>query len=296
MKKSFFVSVFTVSAISMLVEGCVPQPIDINVEPAESKLVVASQAFPSQTVLVALTKSFSPLAPLSNNDSISQADVDKIIVSNAFVTLTYNSRIDTLQMITPGVYISFNTLLSDYTTYSLYAKDASGAEITAVTSLLPQVKFDTVYPYITRSPEDTVVSVHYELTDNTSQENFYVVNFILKQPSKGGSLDLGSYFSSGSNKILSSFDLLTDDSFTSGKLTKDIAISSDIVTYKDTIAVEVAHISKDYYEFLTVYRRSGNPINQLTGEPINYPSNVRNGYGYFNMHYPDGKIFFLTAY
>ncbi|MGQ0828591.1 MAG: DUF4249 family protein, partial [Bacteroidota bacterium] len=118
---------------------------------------------------------------------------------------------------------------------------------------------------------------------------------ILKQPSKGGNLDISSYFGNGSNKILSVFDLLNDASFTDGKLIKTTIISP-MVKASDTIAVELAHISKGYYEFLTAYKRSSKLINQLTGEPINYPSNVQNGYGYFNAHYPDGKIFFLKDY
>ncbi|MGQ0827279.1 MAG: DUF4249 family protein [Bacteroidota bacterium] len=282
--------------IILLIGGCIPDPIDIDVSPSEPRLVVSSYIIPQKIMTVLLTKSFSPLEPLSNQDSISQDEIDKILVSNAFVTVAYNNRVDTLKMLTAGIYVSTNTLLLDYGTYTLYAYDPStGLSIIAVTNLLPQVKFDTLYPSIVKNPGDTVVSINYEISDNLNEENYYVGNFILKQPSKGANLDISSYFGSGSNKILSVFDLLNDASFTDGKLIKTMVISP-LVKSSDTVAVELANISKGYYEFLTAYKRSSKLMNQLTGEPINYPSNVQNGYGYFNAHYPDGKIFFLKNY
>ena len=64
----------------------------------------------------------------------------------------------------------------------------------------------------------------------------------------------------------------------------------------DTIAVTLSNISEGYYKFLSTYLKSGNIINQITGEPIDYPTNVNNGYGYFSAHYPDVKIFDLGKY
>jgi hypothetical protein len=287
-------SIFILAAV--LINGCTPKPIDIDVKPSDPRLVVSSQIIPQKIMTVLLTKSFSPLEPLSNKDSLTQENINKILVTNAFVTVSYNNRIDTLKMLTAGIYVSANTLLINDGIYTLYARDPStGYSVTAVTNLLPQVKFDTVYPTVVKNPGDTIVTINYGLSDNVNEENYYVTNFILKQPSKGGNLDISSYFNSGSNKILSEFDLLNDASFTNGKLSKQTIISP-VVKPSDTIAVEVAHISKGYYEFLTAYKRSAKLINQLTGEPINYPSNVQNGYGYFNAHYPDGKIFYLPDY
>jgi hypothetical protein len=55
----------------------------------------------------------------------------------------------------------------------------------------------------------------------------------------------------------------------------------------------LASISKPYYDFLKV--RSDNRFSfvEFAGEPINYPTNVQGGYGFFNLHTPDVRIFVL---
>jgi hypothetical protein len=281
--------------IAATLYSCEPKPIDIDVKPAEARLVVSSQIVPQKNMIIALTKSFSPLDPISNTEALTQNQFNRFLVYNAFVTISYANIIDTLRMLTPGIYESSNVLLMNNGTYTLYARDpASGQKIMAVANLLPKVKFDTVYPIVSKLPTDSSVSVQYKLSDNMNEENYYVVNYILKQASTGANLDISSYFNSGSNKILSEFDLLSDVSFTNGSFSKETKLKK--VKTTDTIAVEVANISKGYYEFLTAYKRSGDLINQLSGEPINYPSNVINGYGFFNAHYPDSRIFFLKEY
>jgi hypothetical protein len=64
----------------------------------------------------------------------------------------------------------------------------------------------------------------------------------------------------------------------------------------DTIGVSVSNISQGYYEFLDLYGRAGSPLTQITGEPIDYPTNVTNGYGYFTTHVPDLHVFDLNEY
>jgi Domain of unknown function (DUF4249) len=61
----------------------------------------------------------------------------------------------------------------------------------------------------------------------------------------------------------------------------------------DTLVVALSNIPKDYYEFLSAYKRSGNLFTQLIGEPINLPTNVQGGYGYFAMIRPKLKLVIL---
>ena len=70
----------------------------------------------------------------------------------------------------------------------------------------------------------------------------------------------------------------------------------DEATYRDSIAVILSHVTKGYFEFLNAFKKSGALINQLTGEPINYPTNVNNGYGYFNAYFPTTRIYDLNKY
>lgn len=279
----------------LLLSSCTPKGIDIDVEPAESKIVVASQIIPQKNIVVSLTKSFSPLEPIATAEQVSEELLNQFLVNNAFVTITYNGQTDTLDMLIPGIYISTNTLLTNYNNYALNVYEPStGLSASALTTMLPQVPFDTVYPIITRTPQDTTVAIRYILTDNPDEENYYVINYILKQSSGGANLDISSYFGNGTNKILASYELLNDASFTNNVYSHLTALED--VTPNDSIAVEVANITRGYYEFLTASKRTGGLLTQLTSEPIHFPTNVLNGYGYFNAYYPSARIFSLSEY
>jgi hypothetical protein len=276
--------------------GCVPKPIDIDVKAADPKLVLASQVIPNQIMIVSLTRSFSALEGqgIQDDDSLNNDFLDKILVENAIVTVTYFGVVDTLYMISPGVYGSINTLQYNYGTYTLYAKDPqTGEEINATTLLIPQVQFDTIYPQVIKNPGDTVIKVNYTFHDDPSAENYYVVNYIRKSNSTSP-LDINQVFSQGSNGIIKEFELLDDNSFTNSiySVSKELEEASP----HDSIAVMLSHISKGYFEYLNAFKKSGAIINQLTGEPINYPTNVNNGYGYFNAYYPSTRIFDLNNY
>lgn len=280
--------------ILFFLSGCIPEGIDIDVKPAESHIAVSSKIIPLSYMFVSLTKSYSPLDPITTGVTVDPMVLNNFLVSNALVTVSYNNQVDTLSMLTPGIYTSSNILFTNYDTYTLNVTEPStGQQVSAVTTMLPQVQFDTVYPVIIKNPTDTVVMIKYVLKDNPNEENFYVVNYILKQSSEGASLDISSYFSLGSNKILSTFDLLDDASFTDNSLTKESVLP---LRPTDIIVVEIAHISKGYYEFLTAFKRTGNILNSLEAEPIHFPTNVQNGYGYFNAYYPYSKMFDLAQY
>jgi hypothetical protein len=289
-----FKSIFIfISAVIFLV-SCQPKPIDIDVPPAEEKLVIASQVLPNSVMVVGLTRSFSPLDADGHEDTLQNSFLDRILVPDAIVTVTHPSGTDTLYMLTPGIYASINVLLVDYGTYTVHAKDPStGLEVTATTELLPRVYFDSIQPYKQVVDGDTVPFVHYELNDYGSASDYYVVCYYRKSQDTSA-FDLNSYFNQGSNE-LNAFDLITDQDFDEhGKLTRNQQLVD--VSTTDTIAVTVSHITKGYYEFLTAYKRSSSLFNQLSGEPINYPTNVEGGYGYFNTHFPDIRIYALINY
>ncbi len=281
--------------ICVLISSCAPKSIDIDVAPGESKIVVSSHIIPYQYMFIALTKSYSALTPLTTNDTVSSSVLNQFLVTNALVTVAYSNQIDTLQMLTPGIYYSTNILLTNYNTYTLHVKEPStGQEVTAVTTMLPQVMFDTIYPVVAKNPGDTLVTMKYVLQDNPNEENFYVINYILKQSAGGANLDINPYFGKGSNKLLSNYELLNDASFTNNTLYGETALAG--VKATDSIAVEMANISKGYYDFLTAAKRRGEIVTQLTSEPIHFPTNVQNGYGYFNAFFPEGKVFYLGEY
>ncbi|CAN5890521.1 hypothetical protein BH11BAC7_BH11BAC7_25270 [soil metagenome] len=286
--------IFSFLATLIFLISCQPKPIDIDVPPAEERLVIASQVLPNSIMVVGLTRSFSPLDPAGHDDTLQNDFLDRILVADAIVTVTHPSGTDTLYMITPGIYASINVLLVDYGIYTVHAKDpATGLEVTASTELLPRVFFDSIQPYKQVVLGDTVPFVHYELSDYGAASDYYVVCYYRKSQDTSA-FDLNSYFSQGTNQ-LNAFDLITDQDFdVHGKLTRNNQLND--VSNTDTIAVTVSHITKGYYEFLSAYKRSSSLFNQLSGEPINYPTNVEGGYGYFNTHFPEVRIFALINY
>src|ERR1700741_1964543 len=248
MKKYFFY--FTAVLAASILFSCQTKPLDIYVQPAQPKLAISSHIIPNQIMIVSVTRSFSALEgkDVQEADSASQSFIDGILVKNAFVTVSHSGITDTLFMLSPGIYASVNTLLTNYGTYTLYAYDGeTDLEVTASTSLLPQVSFDTVYPVVIKNPGDTVVDIYYQLSDNTNEENYYVVNYIKKVNSTNSTgIDINQVFSLGSNAFQSYFDLLDDRSFTNGKYSLQKKLET--VTHQDSIAVMVSNISKGYYD------------------------------------------------
>ncbi|MCB0430984.1 MAG: DUF4249 family protein [Flavobacteriales bacterium] len=279
----------------LLLSSCIPDPLEIAVEEHQPRPVVASQIIPDKELVVALTRSFSPLSDPIVDGQVSQAFLDKILISDAWVTISYLGRTDTLHMVSPGIYASDLSLVYDYGTYELHAKDpVSGQEISATSTMLPRVNFDTVFPGVVRTPDDTIITVHYSIEDDPTVPNWYLVGFYKRSdPSVGTNLDITDYFGDGANQ-LSEVELISDQLFEDGKYTASKVLEG--VSGQDTIAVVLSNISEGYFEFLHAFKKSGNILNQLTGEPINYPTNVTNGYGYFNTHNPDAHVFDLKAY
>ena len=59
----------------------------------------------------------------------------------------------------------------------------------------------------------------------------------------------------------------------------------------DTIAVSLSNIHEDYYEFMKLRIDNRFSIVEFVSEPVNYPSNVIGGKGYFNLYVPDVRFF-----
>ncbi|MFH1004285.1 MAG: DUF4249 domain-containing protein [Bacteroidota bacterium] len=302
--------VFTVVIVCVFF-GCRPKPIDIDIDLHKPKLVVSSTILPltdsilslidstitdSTILVVSLTKTFSALSNPMQNDSFSSGIPNNLVVTDALVTVNHSNRIDTLFMIVPGIYIS-TFFLQDYEYYTLYAKDpATKDEITASSVLLPKVSFDTVYPIVTKIPNDTTISVKYEFTDFQNTNNWYVIScynyFKTSTTVSKKKFDINNY--RDKYKLQTKLILLNDKTF-EGKKYSGETILTDVKS-ADTIVVSISNISEEYFQFLTTQKRSGSIFNQFTGEPINFPTNVNNGYGYFNLYYLDSKIFELKDY
>jgi hypothetical protein len=282
--------------LSTAMISCTPDPIDLKLPQETAKLVVSSQIVPHQTMFVSLTRSFSALSnAISSDNQVNSSFLDNLLVKDAFVTVSYFGKTDTLEMIAPGVYGSANILQYEYGTYTLFAKDPStGQSISATTQINPLVRFDTLTAKVQKNINDTSVTVGYSFHDVPGINNWYVINYYVKRDSiSGANLDIANYFKQGSNK-LNEFELLSDKIFENGIYNGSRNLHKLKAT--DTIAITLSNISEGYFKFLHTYLNSGNVINQISGEPVNYPTNVINGYGFFSAHYPDVRIIDLNEY
>jgi hypothetical protein len=88
-------------------------------------------------------------------------------------------------------------------------------------------------------------------------------------------------------------ELLTDADAKGDIIDKSFEL---LVSPSDTVVVTVGKIENHYFKYLDAYKRTGYLINQLTGEPINLPTNISGGFGYFSLFVPQRKVFNLKEY
>lgn len=289
MKNIFFLFIGTVFLIQ-----CTPKPLDLTLPDFEPKTTVASQILPGEIMFIGLTKSFTVLSDEGSNSDNRDADFfDKILVDSALVTINHSGITDTLFKVSNGLFASIKTLDNPGTIYTLNVIDYDlGEVVSSTTEMLQKISFDTVYPVITKNPTDTTVFIQTEFTDSPSEENYYMINVYTREVLDAG-LDLNSFFENGQNKVQVT-RIYSDQELNPGK--NEIEISLKNIAITDSVAVTLSNISEEYYSFLKKRERAGNIFSDITAEPINYPSNIKNGLGFFNTHYPDVHYFDLKEF
>lgn len=286
-----FFSFLIISLLMIL--SCRPDPIDIKLDVYEPDIVVASQIVPNYVMMVGLTRSFTIL---SNAGYESEGDAEmfaNLLIDSALVVVESMSGIDTLYMISPGLFASINELEQTGGAYHLKVIDYNLNKVAIATSIMQQnVPLDTVIPSLHTEGEDTTIDVYVLFKDIPNQSNFYVLSVYSRNANKGG-LDVNTFFENGSNNI--EYQELIDDKNKNGKMLER-SFNLPTVSPNDSLMVLLSNISEGYFRFLESRERSGNPLSEITNEPVNYPSNIDNGLGYFNTHYPSIRLFDLKEF
>ncbi len=279
-------------SVLFFLSACIPQPLDIDVPEVPKQITIASQILPNRILVVFLTNSFSALT--SGTDT-SKQNIDtqlaqSLLIDKAFVTVSYGGKIEKLTRLAAGVYATINAVQINNERYTLFVRDsATGREVTATTTYLPTVSFDSISAkFVTQTifgQKDTSTEVSYQLTDLPNATNYYMVDYI--SVSQLG--NLSNFVGAGGLGVANNnnnADLFTDLNLgTDGKIK-----FKKMLPNKDTLVATLFHITKEYYEFQSSYKRSGNFLAQVLGEPVNLPSNVKNGQGFFNMAYPTVRV------
>lgn len=276
---------YTIVLATAILFSCTPKSIDLEVQSAEPKLVVFTQVIPDNIMIVTLTRSFSAL----ENPETSMAN---ILVSGATVKITSNNVTYDFYELSPGVYSSYS--VASFTTGQTFdlTAVADGDTITSTSTMLEKATFSSITPSVEKSATDTNVYLDFAFNDFTGISNWYLVNIYKKAPMTGQTFDVSSLFNNGSNYLIESM-LVSDKEF-SGSYHRNLELEN--TKWNDSIVVTLSNISEKYFDFLGYSMGNGGVFSQLNIEPLNYPTNIVNGYGFFNTTIPDIKYYDLSQY
>src|SRR5688500_9604490 len=268
---------------TIIVSACLPEPLDVKGIPVvKPQIVVSTQIIPDQSVVVLLTKTFGALD--ASNDSNAEELLKQIAIDDAVVTIAGPQGIYELEPLENGLYGGLIIPFEVGEEYELKVNSESLGEVSAVTTVKPLVSFDDIKAELVFNGfDDTLAQITYRLSDPVEQ-NWYMLN--VQQIESDEILD----------DLLNprAFTRLMDDqNFNGGSHQETFRVFPRDFIPGDTIAVSLSNISKDYYDFIELRLDNRFSFVEYLSEPVNYPSNVKGGRGFFNLYIPDVKIFIL---
>lgn len=269
------------AVLFLAISSCLPDPLDLDDIPElKPEIVVAAQLLPEEGLVVFLSKTFGALEANDNSDA--EALLNQIAINDAVVVLEGPGGTDTLQFIENGFYGGIPISLIEGDTYNLYVSSESWGEVSASTVVQSRVLFDEIDAELYYNEyDDTLAYITYALNDPL-EKNWYMINV--------QSVELESFAENLINPRTYTY-LFYDSIFNGENYVDQFLVFSRDYQPGDTIAVSLANIGKPYYDFMKL--RMDNRFNfiEFVSEPVNYPSNVVGGKGFFNLYIPDVRIF-----
>jgi len=260
--------------------GCIPDPLDVHGVPElEQKIVVSSQMVSGQAVAILLTKSFGALD--ANDDSDPAALLNQIVISDADVRIEGNGQSYPLTHIGSGLYGIVTLPLVEGESYTLFVNSSTAGSVKATTIVKPLVRFEDVDAEMYITGRDTLADISYTFNDSNGN-NWYMLN--------AQHVTRENYEERILNPRVTT-KMLDDIDFEGGEKSDNFKILFDEVAPGDTLAVMLSNIDKDYYDFMKLREDTRFGLAAALGEPINYPTNVEGGLGFFNLHIPDIRVF-----
>jgi hypothetical protein len=168
----------------------------------------------------------------------------------------------------------------------------TGKVASAVTTYFPKPALDTLSPEIIKGGTTPVVKLKMSIS-NVSPKEYYMVCYTTSDNVRQATTSVSASVSALTSFVPKRVELFTSDDAVNGRLSKNIVLN---VTATDTLLVHCGRIDEAYYNYLAAYKRSGYLINQITGEPINLPTNINPGVGYFSLYAPKRELFLLQRF
>lgn len=269
--------------LALLFVSCIPDPLELKDIPAvKPEIVVASQMIPGQGVLVLLTKTFSALEVSQDVDP--EEFLSQIAVNDAVVTITGPEGTDRLPFRENGLYGGLRISLQEGQTYELHVQSETLGRVSATTKVLPRVEMEAVeIDLYYQGVGDTLAAISYSFKD-PPEENHYLFNMQEIESDKliRNALKPAAYT-----------QLFNDEEFNNQTSEFSFNFFPEGYAPGDTVAVSLSNISKEYYQFMELRTHDRLSFLDFLSEPVNYPSNVEGGKGFFNLHLPDVRLVIL---
>ena len=275
--------------LSFVLVGCSIADLPVDVEPAESELVVSSIRVGDLAMLVTVSRSFSALSATSV-DSLEADPVNALLVDDALVTLTHPMGTDTLVQVpdTPGVYtLILPDNLQPYDLLTLAVVDfTTGQSIEATTTWLPVASLDSVSLTEESEGDSTMFRLSYAFEDLPGENYYALYGYKITEDDSVDIEDPENPLASLNSNELIFYRALIADQAADGSMYSGSELIFDEELASADVFVTLAHISEGYFRFLDARQRTGGLISSLVNEPVNHPTNVRGGLGYFSAHLP----------
>ena len=274
---------FFILIVPIMLWRCLPEPLDVDGLPVvKPQIVVSSQMISDQSILVLLTRTFGALD--ASDDSDPEELLKQVAINDAVVTITGPKETYELEALDNGVYGGVTIPFEVGEPYTLHASSETLGEVSATTMVKPIVSFDDIKAeLIYNGYDDTLAQITYRIKDPPDR-NWYMLN--VQEVERADVID---------NLINPrAFTRVLEDGEFDGEVYQETfrVFPRDFIP-GDTIAVSLSNISKEYYDFISLRLDNRYTFVEYLSEPVNYPSNVKGGKGFFNLYIPDLKIFVL---
>lgn len=274
-----------VAMTSIALVQCIPDPLEVkNIPEVKTEIVVSTQIVPDESLVVFLSKTIGAIDVSDNDDPLEVFNY--ISVNDAIVSIEGPNGIDTLLLLGLGLYGGVDIEFIDGETYKLHVESESLGKVEATTTAVSQVLFDSIeVERYFNGFDDTLAQVTYTIKDPV-EKNHYMINvqrFSLDDPPiYERVLNPGAYTR-----------LVNDEDFEDNEIGETFRAVWDDYQPGDTVLVSLANVSEEYYDYLKLRLDNRFGLVEFVSEPINYPSNVQGGRGFFNLHIPDMRFFIM---
>lgn len=263
--------------ITVLISSCMPDPLELdNLKSAKPKIVVSSLILPDRSVAVLLTKSIGALEASEKSDP--QTLIAQIAINDAEVTITANDSIYVLKLSQNGVYQGFDIPIVVGRECHLKVVSKSFGEVSATAVVQAPIYFDTIKAEVYFNGfNDYWAQVTYAIKDPPSS-NYYILSV---QEAERQNIIENILKPDAYTRILE------DRTFNGQEFSEMFRAMHRNFNPGDSIAVSLANVSVDYFNYVKLRMENQLELVEVFGEPIHYPTNIRGGSGFFNLHLTD---------